>query len=230
MEPVDTVIRSAESFYFDLKQDETGRYRSWEHCYYRFYHARGKTDADIDYLSLLLAFYLASWGMYRGSSFLLQKDYKVHIPVVQELLKKEYDPLAGIECAELKKESNQQLLKKLSDFLTKYYHKIREEVKEKEIKSEISDTLVTKILLGTMGCVPAYDTYFIIGVKNQKAATGGYSLRSILRLADFYETYAGKLEPVRNKMKICGLPYPQMKLLDMGFWKIGSNPDLNEKH
>ena len=42
--------------------------------------------------------------MYRGSSFLLQKDYKIHIPVVKELLKEEYDPLAGIDCVELKRE------------------------------------------------------------------------------------------------------------------------------
>ena len=28
--------------------------------------------------------------MYRGSSFLLQKDYKVHIPVVEELLQTKY--------------------------------------------------------------------------------------------------------------------------------------------
>lgn len=81
MDTVDIMIRSATNFYHEAKRDENGRYRSWEHCYSNFYHARGKDNADLDYLSLQLAFYLASWGMYRGSSFLLQKDYKVHIPV-----------------------------------------------------------------------------------------------------------------------------------------------------
>ena len=71
-------------------------------------------------MSLQLAFYLASWGMYRGSLFLLQKDYKVHIPVV----------------------------------------------KEQELKNQLSFTLITKILMGTLGCVPAYDRYFIAGIKN----------------------------------------------------------------
>ena len=31
--------------------------------------------------------YLSSWGMYRGSSFLLQKDYKIHKPIIVEALK-----------------------------------------------------------------------------------------------------------------------------------------------
>lgn len=35
--------------------------------------------------------------MYRGSSFLLQKDYKVLTPVVEEVLKPEYG-LFRVEC------------------------------------------------------------------------------------------------------------------------------------
>ena len=47
---------------------------SWRHCYKAFYENRNKTDEQtLDYLSLHLAFYLASWRIYRGSSFLLQK-------------------------------------------------------------------------------------------------------------------------------------------------------------
>lgn len=97
MDTVDLIIKSSTEFYNDLKGDENGRYRSWEHCYSHFIKARGSQEIDYDYLSLQLAFYLASWGMYRGSSFLLQKDYKVHIPVVKELLSEKYDVLAGIE-------------------------------------------------------------------------------------------------------------------------------------
>ena len=98
MDTVDLIIKSSTEFYNDLKSDENGRYRSWEHCYSHFMNARGRNDVDYDYLSLQLAFYLASWGMYRGSSFLLQKDYRVHISVVKELLSEKYDALAGIDC------------------------------------------------------------------------------------------------------------------------------------
>ena len=225
MDSVDLIIKSSTEFYNDLKIDENGRYRSWEHCYSHFIKARGSKEIDYDYLSLQLAFYLASWGMYRGSSFLLQKDYKVHIPVVKELLSKEYDALAGIECIEFRKESNQQLLREINSFLEQYYDKIRREVKGQELKNQLSFTLITKILMGTLGCVPAYDRYFIAGIKKQKVTTGNYNLKSIMKLVDFYEKNSVRLEPVREKMEVDGMPYPQMKMLDMGFWQIGFELD-----
>ena len=127
----------------------------------------------------------------------------------------------GIECVSLKKESNQKLLIELNSFISDYYDKIRREVKEQDLKNRLSYTLITKILMGTMGCVPAYDRYFIVGIKNQKIATGNYNIKSVLQLVDFYEKNALKLEPIRKEMKVYDLPYPQMKMLDMGFWQIG---------
>ncbi len=202
MDSVDLIIKSSTEFYNDLKIDENGRYRSWEHCYSHFIKARGSKEIDYDYLSLQLAFYLASWGMYRGSSFLLQKDYKVHIPVVKELLSNEYDALAGIECIEFRKESNQQLLLEINSFLGQYYDKIRREVKGQELKNQLSFTLITKILMGTLGCVPAYDRYFIAGIKKQKVTTGNYNLKSIMKLVDFYEKILYDLNQLEKKWKL----------------------------
>ena len=228
MDTVDLIIKSSTEFYNDLKVDENGRYRSWEHCYSHFIKARGSQEIDYDYLSLQLAFYLASWGMYRGSSFLLQKDYKVHIPVVKELLSEKYDVLSGIECVSFREKSNQQLLLDINSFLGQYYDKIRHKVKEQELKNQLSFTLITKILMGTLGCVPAYDRYFIAGIKNQKVATGNYNIRSIMQLVSFYEKNADRLEPVREKMEVEGMPYPQMKMIDMGFWQVGFDLDTNK--
>lgn len=42
-----------------------------------------------------------------------------------------------------------------------------------------------------------------------------------MKLVDFYEKNSVRLEPVREKMEVDGMPYPQMKMLDMGFWQIG---------
>lgn len=228
MSSVDWIIRSSKKFYKDLKADKNGRYRSWEHCYSHFIKARKSKKVDYDYLSLQLAFYLASWGMYRGSSFLLQKDYKVHIPVVEELLSEKYDVLAGIEFVSFREKSNQQLLLDINSFLEKYYDEIRKNVKGQELKNELSSTLITKILMGTLGCVPAYDRYFIAGIKDQKVATGNYNIRSIMKLVKFYEKNADRLEPIREKMEVEGMPYPQMKLLDMGFWQVGFDLDTNK--
>ena len=208
-----------------MKKDENGRYRSWEHCYSNFINARDNKNAELDYLSLQLAFYLASWGMYRGSSFLLQKDYKIHIPVVKELLKEEYDPLAGIDCVELKRKENQRLLENINAFLDEYYSNIRDEVKNIKVRNQLSSTLITKILMGTLGCVPAYDRYFISGIKKQKVASGNYNMKSIIQLVDFYEKNIVELENIRKDMKVNGMAYPQMKILDMAFWQIGLDSD-----
>ncbi len=225
MNTVDLIFESSVKFYDTLKKDENGRYRSWEHCYSNFINARDNKNAELDYLSLQLAFYLASWGMYRGSSFLLQKDYKIHIPVVKELLKEEYDPLAGIDCVELKREKNQRLLEKINAFLDEYYSNIRGEVKNIKVRNQLSSTLITKILMGTLGCVPAYDRYFISGIKKQKVASGNYNMKSIVQLVDFYESNIVELENIRKDMKVNGMAYPQMKILDMAFWQIGLDSD-----
>ena len=224
METVDLIIKSATTFYNKLCEDKNGRYRSWEHCYKCFYDARKKPKKDYDYLSLQLSFYLASWGMYRGSTFLLQKDYKVHIPVVKEILKDKYNCLFGIKCKELKKESIQKKLNQLNCFMENYYESVRKSIKG-SVNNKISYTLITKILMGALGCVPAYDRYFIDGIKEQKVSTGTYNINSLLKLVKFYEDNSVPLEKARRRLKVYNLPYPQMKLLDMGFWQIGFEKD-----
>lgn len=66
------------------------------------------------------------------------------------------------------------------------------------------------------------------GIKNQKVATGNYNLKSIMQLVDFYEKNSARFEPVREKMEVEGMPYPQMKMIDMGFWQVGFDLDTNK--
>ena len=96
MSDIKEIINQGLKFYNKLREDENGRYRSWEYCYKIFHDAHTSNNVDddfIDYLCLHLSFYLASWGMYRGSSFLLQRDYKVHKPVIKILLEDKYNSL-----------------------------------------------------------------------------------------------------------------------------------------
>ena len=221
MEAIDELINAAQTFYEDARANENGRSRSWEHCYRVFRDARTDPSPDYDYLSLHLAFYLASWGMYRGSCFILQKDYKVHTPIVEEILKPEYDCLFGLACADLRKSEVQDSLEKLRKYIAKQFRPIRDEVAGRAVASSVSPVLITKILMGTLGCVPAYDRFFVDGIKKHKVTTGEYSPESVLRLVDFYEAHNDHLEEARRGMRTDDLIYPQMKLLDMGFWQIG---------
>jgi hypothetical protein len=179
-------------------------------------------------LSLNLVFYLASWGMYRGSSFLLQKDYKVLTPIVEKILKPEYDCLFGVACTDLREPEVQKRLKNVSDNIANHFHPIREEVAGRKVASSVSPVLITKILMGTLGCVPAYDRFFVDGIKTYKVTTQEYSPKSVLKLVDFYEAHNDRLEEARRGMRTEDLTYPQMKLLDMGFWQIGFERDAGD--
>ena len=229
MEAIDELISAAQTFYDDARANENGRSRSWEHCYRVFRDARTDPSPDYDYLSLHLAFYLASWGMYRGSSFLLQKDYKVLSPVVEKVLKPEYDCLFGVACTDLRNDDIRAQLKELYDYIADYYFRpIRNEVAGRKVPSSVSPVLITKILMGTLGCVPAYDRFFQDGVATYKVTTQEYSPKSVLKLVDFYEEHNDRLEEARREMQTDDLIYPQMKLLDMGFWQVGYDQETKE--
>lgn len=228
MDAIDELIDAAQTFYEDARADENGRSRSWEHCYRVFRDARTDPSPDYDYLSLHLAFYLASWGMYRGSSFLLQKDYKVLVPIVEKILKPEYDCLFGVACVGLREDEVQESLEKLYKYISDYFDPIRKEVAGREVASSVSPVLITKILMGTLGCVPAYDRFFQDGVATYKVTTQEYSPNSVLKLVDFYEEHNDRLEEARRGMRTDGLTYPQMKLLDMGFWQVGFEKDAGD--
>lgn len=141
-------------------------------------------------------------------------------PIVEEILKPEYACLFGLACTDLREPEVQDSLEKLRKYIAKQFRPIRNEVAGREVASPVSPVLITKILMGTLGCVPAYDRFFQDGVATYKVTTQEYSLDSVLRLVDFYEAHNERLEEARRGMQTDDLIYPQMKLLDMGFWQI----------
>ncbi len=152
---------------------------SWDICYRKFQEARECENPDYDYLALHLAFYLASWGMYRGSSFLKSLDYRIHIPAVKMMLEQQYRELFTPDLLSepesyynllFKKEENEGIYCRLNQYYGaaraswingKKNHAADDADKDKEIAT---DTLLTKILLGVYGCIPAYDVNFKKGI------------------------------------------------------------------
>ncbi len=226
------IIESGMRYYDMVRSDMHGRYQSWEHCYGVFskYKDKELSEDDLDYLSLHLSFYLASWGMYRGSSFLLQRDYTVHISAIQELMKPQYRQLWGIKCDALAQQENLTTLFALSDELKKIYSEIRItanlSINKPAPSVGISDVLITKILMGTMGCVPAYDRFFCSAVNHCKASSALFSKQSIKKLCLFYAEHSALFEKCRKEMSRGWIDYPQMKVIDMCFWQIGYDEDI----
>ncbi|NIZ41569.1 hypothetical protein PVA45_08610 (plasmid) [Entomospira entomophila] len=239
---IQDVINAGIDFIQSMK-DENARYVSWEHCYKQFTKYKIKkvykdkkakkdlTDADYDTLALHLAFYLASWGMYRGSSFLLQQDYKVHTEAVRVIMNEEYNSLWYKDDDTYFTNYGEKLetLKTLVKALEDIYSPIRDnafKLIKKECKSKsISPILITKILMGTIGCTPAYDRFFIDSMKKYKIASHIFiskeGLQSMQQLAKYYIDNIARFKKLQEEInKERNMIYPPMKILDMCFWQL----------
>jgi hypothetical protein len=190
--------------------DKNHRYKSWEHCFQVF----SNPDDKIDYLALQLAFYLASWGMYRGSSGLLWKDYKVHYEAV-EIIKNHHN--LRHEFIDLpQKQDVMNVFLELTECYSKLYY-----YNGKDKKSvTATDTLISKIILGALGCLPAFDRYFNVGLFNTE-----YSVindKSIGLIWEKTEAMKSEIELVQGWIRQkTGTLYPPMKIVDMYYWQLG---------
>ncbi len=218
---IDYYTRQAMEYYALMSGDENSRYRSWEHCYSFFAENRHNPDErTLDLMCLHLAWYLASWGMLRGGSFLLQKDYRVHLPVVRILTGEKAARLYHLPIGELYRgEAVDEIMALSNEIVDAYQQKTKRD--ELDGGKTASETLVTKILLGTLGCAPAYDRYFKQALRQSGIASGTFGRRSLLQLAEFYRANQEKLEACRKAISANGVEYTPMKVLDMCFWKIG---------
>lgn len=225
--PVEKLIDASERYYSVIRNDDHGRYRSWEHCYEYFSkHRTMPSEEEQDFMCLHLAWYLASWGMLRGGSFLLQKDYRIHMPVIRLLTSPKYELLYNCPVELLCKNNTQALISELSDKIVQVYKSMTDNLGDGDGKTA-SDTLVTKILLGTMGCAPAYDRYFKKGLAISDVAQQRYGQKSMQQLADYYLQNKDAFETFRMKISETGIEYTPMKIMDMSFWQIGFEADLN---
>jgi len=206
-------------YHNESRKDEHHRYRSWEHCYQHFCQLRRIPDGDrdIDHAALHLGFFLASWGMYRGSCPLLKKDYKVHTDAVRVLLRREYDALLHVDFdSQGKTEAALPALFALRGALRNAYAG-RAGVKA----SKVTDTLVTKVILGTCGCTPAYDRYFVKGLRENGLRFSKFNGDSFAAVCRFYRDNAVAFRRVGRQIAPKGVQYPIMKLVDMYFWQVG---------
>jgi hypothetical protein len=209
---IDMAIASIRKYHTTTTEGVHTRYRSWEHCYKAFRENRDNPD-KVDYLCLHLACYLASWGMLRNS-FLLNRDYLVHMPATKIILSAKYDVL-------FTDEHTPGMIPLIMD--------AADEIEKSYGDNHVTGTLKTKILLGSFGCVPAYDRYFgnaasKYGICGSK--WGENSLRDVWR---YYEEYRDLFEKLRHEISMDGFFYPPMKLMDMCLWQIGFDEDPKSK-
>ncbi len=199
----DFIKDQAEKFHKSAKGNH--RFLSWEHCYSFFLNNKEnlKDDATIDLAALNLAFYLASWGMYRGSSFLLQYDYKIFIPIIKELFEEN-------KFNDLFEKPDWDKIKEARDIITK-----------NNPFTNSTDTLITKILMGIFGCVPAFDRFFKEGHKIFQGKNISFNHKGFEKILEIYQKLDEKYWEKFKLTSHLNLSYPKMKIIDMAFWQYG---------
>jgi hypothetical protein len=164
------------SKYNDENRDIFDREASYHFCYnyFRNFYEDNCIEnlSSVDNLEiscLQLGFYLASWGMYRGSNKLFQKS----ILVYEEIMKKisEEQLLWEIDVDNYNEDN--------IDTILKFSDKLKDLFKQHEINATY--TLTTKIMIGVFGCVPAFDYYFTKALKGSTL-----NRKSLIKIRDFY--------------------------------------------
>lgn len=194
------------------------RYASFDYCFNYFQSFRDadrlREMATSEYMQtscLQLGFYLASWGMLRGSAALLQKSVKALEPVVQVI--SSASPALWLIDADSYTMPNIRILLDLKAAITRSLH----------AAGGASDILVSKIMLGVFGNVPAFDTNFKAGFD---VSTFGHL--ALVKIGRFYDQYSAVIDRYRLPTLdfSSGMPtqrhYTRAKVIDMIFFIEGS--------
>lgn len=227
-------MNEIESYIVKLNSNENNvglsRYYSFDYCYNYFYNFKSNRIKEIsnnDNLQkscLTLGYYLSSWGMLRGSSFLLKKySVKIYEPLIKEIsINSKFVNLWNIDLNNYDNIHNIKLLLEC-----KYI------IKEKlGLENNPSDTLVSKIMLGIFGCVPAFDQFFKKGLN-----VTGFNEKSLNYINKFYIENKDSFNKINsiytldfNSNKNTNIKYPLAKLLDMYGFTKGQNLLLINKN
>lgn len=197
------------------KPDE--RYASFDFCYNYFYsfYERKKlkelaNDKNLQMSCLQLSFYLASWGMLRGASFLLEKSARHYKNLIVEISKMN-PKLWEIDVNDYN-EDNIKLLIRCRDEIINALGRDN---------AKTWDTLVTKIMLGVFANVPAYDAYFKKFLKKEGYCQT-FNKKSLLEIKKFYtdnkkafNSYRIRTFHFLTSQKTNIIYYPKAKLIDM---------------
>lgn len=173
---------------------------------------------------LQLGYYLASWGMLRGSSYLFRETNARHYQPTIEVIER-YNP----EMAELNDKSMFDI--QAQKLILAAYADLQKTILP---KGGTARTLVTKIMMGAWGTVPSFDTYFVRGFRSlaegkEKSAFNKIGNRSLSLLENFYEQNKMEIDDLARHYKTLDFttgkftdrPLTRAKIIDMYGFNLG---------
>ena len=214
---------------YQMSTNPMDRYTSFDYCY-NYFKTNNNLTKDMEKSCLTLGFYLSSWGMYRGSSAILQRSVKTF----EELIKY-YDSLErNIWEIDADNYSDGNI-----EIILEVYAETRKLILPQN-NSHL--TLVTKILMGVFGFIPAFDRYFCSTFRDIfKAEKCGFTVvnrKSLILLRDFYQENFKEIDKFSSKTltrdfisgDFTNINYSKSKIIDMyGFTKSYNKREIRKK-
>ncbi|CAN5760642.1 hypothetical protein BH24ACI3_BH24ACI3_15390 [soil metagenome] len=153
------------------------RFTSFDYCY-NYFRSTDDLKRDLEKSCLVLGYYLASWGMLRGSSFLLQKSAWHFEPAINYIATLDRS-VWTIDVDNYTQSNVEQILE--------IYNAVK---KRLVTEGKTHKTLVTKVLLGVFGFMPAFDDYFtktFREISGERCRFRSVNENSLEVIRDFYE-------------------------------------------
>jgi hypothetical protein len=149
----------------------------------------------MDLSCLHLGYYLASWGMLRGSSFLFTKTNVLHYRPVVEVIEKHNETMSAYDVPTYRDSQSKAHL----------------DAAWTDLRACLLPdggrglTLISKVMMGVWGCVPSFDTYFVRTYRNlaetkqEASAFSRVGIDALGLLGDVYERHADEIDAVRQR-------------------------------
>ena len=205
------------------QRSATGREASFDFCFNYFQSFRRKNDIEsiassnnIEFSCLQLGFYLASWGMFRGSSPLGQKWSSKHYERFIEELVGFDRAIWDIDIPDYADAAKISLLLKFGSTVTTFLQ-------------HSSPILKTKVMLGIFGNVPAFDQFFRLPGYGL-GGNASFCEKNLKAIFDFYNDNKSEIDShqIPTLDFLTGQPtqilYPRAKIIDMAGYVEGGGP------
>jgi len=204
---------------YKSKSEPDDRYTSFDYCF-NYFRTTNDLTQDIEKSCLVLGFYLASWGMFRGSSFLLKKSVRHFEPTIRYI--------ATLDRSVWEIDADNYNEKNIGTII-KIYKDIKICLK---IKDSADLTLITKILLGVFGFIPAFDNYFSNSFRAIYGRQCGFrkvNVKSLTFIKSFYESNKASIDRLSIETFTTDfmtgqktiINYPKAKIIDMYGFTVG---------
>ncbi|MBQ7209750.1 MAG: hypothetical protein IJS05_02500 [Paludibacteraceae bacterium] len=213
-----------------------GRAASYDFCYGYFQAHCHELSKNIELSCLHLWSYLASWGMLRGSGKLISNcSMKVLTDVIM-YLDSLHDSDWILDVDDYSDEDKRDRIIEIYNDLSSKIRSIKVDGALVGVNATI--TLVTKIMLGTIGCVPAFDDFFSSTFRSEFATDKphcGFRILNSNALLHIHTFYLENKEALKDVMipvidfngnPMPGLFYKKAKLIDMFGWNVGLENSL----